>query len=248
MKENQEDNVIWEHSPFMELFSSAVLFLQMSLEENENENLFARESLINCVFALEASANCLLDTLNLSKKFHDDLDKLTTINKFEFYLNTKFINAKIDRGNTIIQKVEELINIRNRFVHPKLVRINGDYIEGVVDGNNKIYKARRINKKTATNISTLSTDWMSFDAKSAVQIIVDFYVYYFIDICKYKLNHVSGILCTKNRFFDNTADWIISNELITAFKVLNDLNMLKRSFMEIPNEECDIIFITEDEV
>ncbi len=57
----------WEHSPFEELFSNSVFFFQKSLEKNKDENLYSRQAIINSVFAIEASANCCINTLNSLK-------------------------------------------------------------------------------------------------------------------------------------------------------------------------------------
>ena len=66
MNENIEN---WEHSPFEELFSNAVFFFQKDFEKNEDENLYSRQVIVNSVFALEASANCCINMLDISKVY-----------------------------------------------------------------------------------------------------------------------------------------------------------------------------------
>ena len=71
--------------------------------------------------SLEAAANALLLSLNFKPQQYDDIEKLSTMLKFELFC--KFKSCDLERGNTKYSRIKELIKARNEFVHPKPKRI-----------------------------------------------------------------------------------------------------------------------------
>lgn len=138
----------WEHSPFEELFANSVFFFQKALEKNDDENLYSRQAIINSVFAIEASANCCISTLNISKTFFGDIEMLRTLSKFEFYLSQIKPLTKFDRGHTSVQKVAELITLRHNYVHPKPTKVKGEFkTDNLDDGITRVLKVSEIRSK-----------------------------------------------------------------------------------------------------
>lgn len=110
--------------PFFEILEDSIILLNSSYsEENKGTNNFNRTlvkaSILNSIFLLESCANCCLDSHPYPKKFLESIDKLTPLDKYEFLLLTRNENLQIDRGITIVQIFNELVRIRNQYVHPK---------------------------------------------------------------------------------------------------------------------------------
>lgn len=127
------DEYLYERN-FYILFQDAVQFLNNSDVALDKEDYYgmescARASIINSTLVLECSANCCLDTLNITNSFKKDLDKLPALSKFEFYLSNKFKDRNFDRGCNEIQNVAELKTIRDLIVHPKVQRIKWERID-----------------------------------------------------------------------------------------------------------------------
>jgi hypothetical protein len=73
---------------------------------------------------LEAAANCCLMSLKLPSSFYNDLDKLPTMSKFDFYLFTRSGGKRaIDRGAKYAQEAADLKVLRDCTVHPKRSRV-----------------------------------------------------------------------------------------------------------------------------
>lgn len=109
---------------FPNLLEDAVLLMEEALQVSgekwtPREGLFARASILNSVLMLEAAANASIHTLNLSKPFFSDIDKLSVISKFEYFLQRTKPQKEINRGILPVQAAQELIGIRNSIAYPK---------------------------------------------------------------------------------------------------------------------------------
>lgn len=124
------------HVGFIDLLSDAIYQHGMAAESNDDyiENRCCRASISASVLALECFANALLQSLDISKKLREDLDRLPSISKIETYLQILRAKNNIDHGDNRIQKAKELIQIRNQFVHPKTTKSDSEISEPQ-DGN-----------------------------------------------------------------------------------------------------------------
>ena len=86
---------------------------------NPREGVLARASIMSSALLIEAAANACLDTLNLPNSYYIDIDRLSILNKFEYFLERTHPNQRLDRGSLPVQKAQELVGIRNRLVHPR---------------------------------------------------------------------------------------------------------------------------------
>lgn len=55
-------------------------------EKLNRRSAFARASILNSSFLLEATANCCIGTLEISNDLYDDVERMRTLSKFEYYL------------------------------------------------------------------------------------------------------------------------------------------------------------------
>lgn len=93
----------------------------------EFRHTLARASILSSVLFLEACANACIDALDLGRRFSDEIDRLSTAGKFDFFLRMRSKSKRLDRSRSEFQGYAELKNIRDSFVHPKAQKY--DWIE-----------------------------------------------------------------------------------------------------------------------
>ena len=137
-----------------------------------------RCSILSSAISLEAAANCCLWQLDFSDRFGSECDKMDFIAKFSLFLKIKF-GKDLDLSNQIVGRIAEIKQLRNDYVHPKVVegkwrKVSENTMEAVPNG------------KTEYGLVDLSRDpgaWWLPDAVSILKHVTDFYNYYFMDTC-----------------------------------------------------------------
>ena len=107
------------------LFDSIAFLLnaqEMSPVDDFRQSL-ARSSILFSILLLEAAANTCIEELDLEGAIHQEIDRLPTVAKFDFYLRSRFRTKKLVRGNYHIQGIRELKQIRDGFVHMKYHKV-----------------------------------------------------------------------------------------------------------------------------
>ena len=100
---DKKGEAYWLNSPFNENFINTILLLNHSKNNigNDNENLFAVQAILNSVFTLESTGNCLIQALNLSRRLKEEIDKFKILSKFEYFLFER-AKKKLDYGLSLI--------------------------------------------------------------------------------------------------------------------------------------------------
>jgi hypothetical protein len=106
------------------LLEDAVLFAEQAAgargeKWTPQEGAFARASIMHSALLLEATANAVIDTLNLSKVNFAEIDRKPVRSKFDYYLQLSHPEKKIDWGSLLAQQAQELVSLRDLIVHPK---------------------------------------------------------------------------------------------------------------------------------
>ncbi|MBS0264480.1 MAG: hypothetical protein JSS02_21275 [Planctomycetes bacterium] len=192
-----EENTLTER-PFMQLLSDAVALMLLA-EEHERATdaagLFSRSSLLHIVFSLESAANCALMDLMLSKRMAYLYENFSLIDKFEAILTLEQPHTEFDRGCRSVQAVQELIAIRNRYVHPKASP--GPLIgEAILDRRFAVESGIH----QTTKISHRPVNWSARDARHAIECVIGFLDQFFIDWCKFSDRRVEALLVSSVRF------------------------------------------------
>lgn len=119
----------YKSNGFLYLLCDASYCLKLASEESDSfkNNRLSRSSIMASALSIESCANVLISQLKYSKSYSNELDKLSPLGKIESFLRFKKFNA-IDRGANIWQKIQEIIQIRNSHVHPKLMNIDGSIL------------------------------------------------------------------------------------------------------------------------
>ena len=122
-KKNAKTSMVDRHisKPFLPMLIDAVLYAKYaSLSKDKSlKDLLVKASILHCSIVVESLANNMIQFINLGSKFSESIDKLDVISKFElFSMLTK--KNHLNRGSNSIQAFKELIDIRNKYVHPKI--------------------------------------------------------------------------------------------------------------------------------
>lgn len=189
------DNYLEERS-FTQLIGDAIFFEKCSRMEKDlyNKQRFARASIILSTLCLECGANCLLKNLQLSKQYSIDIDRLPFISKYDTFAQIGY-DKSLDRGRKECQKVMELKQLRDRYVHSKTKKINLEFTSMEDVGENYKVNIDFAGKtKKAIGIDENSRFWFHKDAVAALDAIVSFFNYYFIDLLSIDKKDVFSLL------------------------------------------------------
>jgi len=150
-------------------------------------NTFVRGSMVNSFLLLECAANCCIDALGLAGSYFEDVDKLSFLSKYEFFLGRIAEGATFDRGRREIQAVAELKSLRDKYIHPK---VSKKQFSKVDDG---VYEVE-FDKTKLLDISFDPSHWGLSAAVSALKTANDFFNLFFLSWCKFDANTVCDIL------------------------------------------------------
>lgn len=120
---------------FSDLLYDAVYLLYFAFDLNQDNykddiiGPHVRGSILSSLLMPECAANCLIDSLELSGQYYSDIEKLSAISKFEFYLKALIPNQKLDRGCTKVQAIQELKSIRDFYVQPKIKKSKYEHFD-----------------------------------------------------------------------------------------------------------------------
>ena len=193
----------WNRRPFFSLYSDAIHLAKLSVTLTENKNngdVLARNSILNSLFSLEAAANCFLDCCDLPKSLCQSFDKLGVIEKFEFLLLYKDKNKRLDRGSAIVQKLTELIRIRNSYVHSKPKSIEPQYVKKST--NERDYQFSKTSPvSNSIGLPENALEWNGANAIQSINAVSEFMSLFLIDMCELTPKDSMQFLC--DELFEN---------------------------------------------
>lgn len=163
-------------------------------------NRFARASIISSALVIESCSNCLLNDLNVSKKLNDDLDKLPVLAKYETYLRLSAISA-FDRGDHKVEKIVELIKLRNDFVHSKVNNIKTEVGQVEDTGYEHMMPLELTGEEwNALKIQKRGLFWSADSAKKILICVSDFLIYIFSTLLNKSDEEIQCILMSRVEF------------------------------------------------
>jgi hypothetical protein len=156
-------------------------------DKSNRRSAFARASIMNSAFLLEATANSCINTLELSKDLYTDIEKMRTLSKFEFYLDSLNSEKEIDKGSIIVQKATDLISQRNSYVHPKHFRSKWEKIDE---------KSHKVSLGESQFLKLPKTLWRCkhCHAENSLKAAMNFVSYFFRDLCEFNEHKVRQII------------------------------------------------------
>jgi hypothetical protein len=174
---------------YLSLLNDSIVLLEMA-QTRENilqEETLARASAVSSMLIPEVVANICIESLSLENSIYHEIDKLSTIGKFDYYLRVKHRGRKIDRGQRPIQELQELKKIRDMYVHPKKAKVTWtNYDDDSADGESE--------KTDLLKITKNMNMWYVEDAKIIMSSTHSFLCYFFKDLCKYSSKRVANLI------------------------------------------------------
>jgi hypothetical protein len=179
-----------------QLIEDSLIFLFMCAEENDHDlvQLFARTSAIYSMLILEASANLCIDCLDLERSIYKDVDKLSVLAKFDFYLRASGKNRVLDRGNAYAQRIQEIKTLRDGFVHPKMTKVSWKVIE---EENN--HRETKAELTKMMKIAKHSRYWEFEDLLIITRSVHEFLRHFFIELCGMSASESCGTLFSERK-------------------------------------------------
>lgn len=182
-------------------------------------NRYARASVLASSLSIECAANCLLDSLNLSKASLNDLDKLSPLSKIEACLLIKNV-AEFDRGKVEVQQISELIRARNDHVHPKISSIPTEMGKPQDAGKNWLFPMSLEGENYPhLKIPKRPIFWSSESSATTLRAIAQFLRYVFIDLLRFKEDGFSEMFRLRIEFA-NVRMPVVWDEVFAEFQHL----------------------------
>ena len=167
-------------------------FMAAAIPNPGSLSRLARSSIVNSALSVESAANICLGSLPLSKSFTQDVErKLATLEKFELFLTLHKGSGVFDRGCHAVQRIQDLINLRNDFVHPKSVRQTAQISKDTVGTQNATVEAGMYNHlKVGKSYRT----WNGEAAVTVVRAVFEFFDQFFRQWCNWDPAKTASVL------------------------------------------------------
>lgn len=189
----------FHYTGFYDLLCDAVFQHRLAKESSDSYqmNRHARASISASALVLECAANCLLADADISTAFALDLDKLPLIAKFETCVHMAG-SGEFDRGRVEVQKVSELVKIRNGFVHPRAQNIGAEVGQPTEQGVMVAVPVSFDGKRwPALQIPKAPIFWSADSALTVINAVVNFLSYVLVDIRCLSPEGVSSLLVSR---------------------------------------------------
>jgi len=184
--EDFEVPAVFKYSAFFDLLADAAFQHKNAKVQTDSYLMsrYARASVLASALSVECVANCLLESLNISKSLRAELDRLTPVAKIETYMHLRSIEG-FDRGCPEVQRVSELIKARNDYVHPKTSGIAAT-VRTPQDGGADWILPLNIEGEhwRELKIPKRSMFWSAQSSVSALGAVATFFTYIFVTLLK----------------------------------------------------------------
>lgn len=219
---------------FFDLLCDSIFQYRTSVacENSYENNRHARASIVAAALALESAANCFLDYSNIPPALAKDLDRLPVISKFETCLRL-LGKDEMDRGCIEAQRANDLIKVRNDFVHSKTRAIQSELgaiinkdsmVELPVSMTGEIWPALKIQRH--------SIFWTSDSAMGTLKAALSFLRYVFADL--------GGLTPSSLREF------LVSHFQVENVVILAQFDVYERELSYAQDSGIDCSFLLEE--
>lgn len=200
---NEDDLTIRHHRSFgMVLFDSITLLDLCGDKDNEFiEDTLSRGSIVCSLLLPEIAANICIESLHLERSVFEDVDKLSVLAKLDIYLRMSSKRYRIDRGDNAVNLWRSLRKCRDRYVHPKTVKVEYD-----IRPDDTMMPKEDIDR--TLGIPSNPESWAAEEAKVVMRSVHLFLRYFFETCCHFSPAQVSNLLfhdgpvpSTKNTIF-----------------------------------------------
>jgi len=205
----------WTFNAFASLLSDAIAFdiqaQNVDSQDFTTVNRYAKASFINAAFSIESAANACIARLPYPKIAIDQIDRATVIDKFDilYQVNSR---KKVDRGCKPFQCVNEIIALRNGYVHPKLDKVQLN-INQAEDKDRTYERPEEHTKKTRfLKIPKKLDIWAGKESRVVVKETISFLNHFFIELCCLAPEKCSDLLAIYTKGPNHTATFLARHE------------------------------------
>lgn len=197
-KKTRQSEAILRVHPFPTLIAQAIQLADLAGREVPGDvQVFTKAALVFTAMSLECAATSCLELAMLPDSPQGKIDRaLGVLDKFDMlqWLST---HTPLDRGQCVVQKVQDLVDARNQLVHARVKRESFGPVRHYVVGaafeaphDKSLWNALRIPKNERS--------WSGEHAKLAIKAAVEFLNYFFFDACKLEQKAVVPMLSTSS--------------------------------------------------
>jgi hypothetical protein len=182
-----------EFTGFMELVTDVIYHVKaLPIGDGFSQHKHSRAAVIACALAVESCANCLLDSLDIASKSSTEIERLPSLTKLDVCVRLRTSGANsLDRGDSRVAKMAELLKVRNDFVHPKRQKLDAEW--GVDPEDSKGYKVEfeysdEVHQQLG--IPKTGLHWNSEHARSVAEATFVFFDFLFRELLQLDVGEV----------------------------------------------------------
>lgn len=183
----------FEFTGFMELVTDIIYHTKaLASDDGFSQHKHSRAAVIACALAVESCANCLLDSLDIPSQSSIELERLPTITKLDvcIRLHTSDLKA-MNRGDSRVAKMTELLKVRNEFVHPKRQTLDAEWgVDPEAPEGYKIEFEYSDKYHQQLGIPKTGLHWNSGHAMSVAEATFEFFDFLFRELLQLDVGEV----------------------------------------------------------
>lgn len=141
--------------------------------------IHSRYSFLMISNSLESAANALLLSLKLDRDYYEELERTSTLIKFQLFC--EFMGYRLDRSDKKFIRIKDIVTCRNEFVHPKPRKANYK-----IDNECSEIKFE-IKKTKSRNYPLYFNEIKPYHTLAALEDTLNFISWVCYDICKLEI-------------------------------------------------------------
>ena len=197
MKKKKHVDAVLRVHPFPTLIAQTLHLVELaSGADPAGIQVLAKSAVVFAAMSLECAATSCLELAKIPEQPFSKIETLSVLDKFDM-LQWFATRTPLDRSRQVVQKIRDLIAVRNGLVHARVKRepfgpvrefAAGEGFEAPVDKS--LWNSLRIPKDERS--------WHGEHAKHAITAAVEFLNYFFFEACKLEQNTVVQMLSTSS--------------------------------------------------
>jgi hypothetical protein len=180
---------------FLNLLGDAIenAYLASAIPNPGSKARFIRFSIISSALAVECATNAAFGHINFPQATLKKIERhLSLFDKIELVSMAVHGESRVDRGNAHCQRIGDLINIRNSYVHPKILPhpvISKDEKKRQISVFCGTYEYLKVDKSFYS--------WKDSDPQIVLKAVEGFLDYFLIENCAWTSQYATDVLTPK---------------------------------------------------
>ncbi len=169
---------------FFSLLAASIenAYFAATIAEPGSKSRFTRLSILSAAITIESAANSCFQRISFPPKVSERIERsLGTLDKFDMFSVALFHESKFDRGCKATQQIKDLIDLRNDYVHPKIIAlpvVARDDAKKQVSINSGMREFLKIERSPRA--------WTDITPQTVLSAVDSFLTYFFLDHAKWQ--------------------------------------------------------------